>query len=81
LLSISCAWCCPTHQVPGIIPFMCILLPYSLVSWKYLCSWNYPFYVHFIALLTSFLEVLIDCMTYRMYWFVVAWKVLHATFS
>jgi hypothetical protein len=36
LLSISCAWCCPTHQVPGSIPFMCILLPYSLGSWKYL---------------------------------------------
>jgi hypothetical protein len=52
-----------------------MVLPYPLGSWKY------PFYVHFVALLTRFLEVLIDCMTYRMYRFVVAWKVLHATFS
>jgi hypothetical protein len=35
--------------------------------------------VHFVALLIRLLEVLIDCMTYRMYRFVVAWKVLHAT--
>jgi hypothetical protein len=37
--------------------------------------------MHGVALLTRFLEVLIDCMTCGMCWFLVAWKVLHETAS
>jgi hypothetical protein len=47
---------------------MCMVLPYSVGSCKY------PFYVCGVALLSRFLEVLIDCMAYGMYWIVGAWN-------